>query len=319
MDLLLILTYAAICVAAFKLFRIPLNKWTVPTAVLGGLVLVGALLLTMNYNHPYSETFRQYYVTTPIVPQVRGRVIEVPVKQNELVKQGDVLFKIDPAPFEDKVAAIEARLDAATKDFERAKELFAKQSASERAVDQARADVDDLTAKLEQAKFDLEQTVVTAPGEGYVTQLALRPGVMALPFSANPVMSFVHADANVFVGWFRQEYLLRLTPGDEAEVILDGIPGSIFKAKVIQTMPVISEGQLQASSNFISYTSEQIPGRVAVIIDIVDPALDQFRDLLPGGVYGQAAIYTHHFHHVGVMRRVLLRMASWMNYVLPLH
>jgi multidrug resistance efflux pump len=75
----------------------------------------------MNYNHPYSETFRQYYVTTPIVPQVRGRVIEVPVKQNELVKQGDVLLKTDPAPFEDKVSAIEARLDAATKDFERAK------------------------------------------------------------------------------------------------------------------------------------------------------------------------------------------------------
>lgn len=52
MDLLLIITYAAICIAIFKIFRLPLNKWTVPTAVLGGVVLIGGLILTMNYNHP---------------------------------------------------------------------------------------------------------------------------------------------------------------------------------------------------------------------------------------------------------------------------
>lgn len=46
MDLLLILTYTAICIAIFKIFRIPLNKWTVPTAVLGGVVLIGALIFT---------------------------------------------------------------------------------------------------------------------------------------------------------------------------------------------------------------------------------------------------------------------------------
>ncbi|MCV5927091.1 hypothetical protein OFO11_34885, partial [Escherichia coli] len=48
MDLLLILTYAALCIAIFKIFNIPLNKWTVPTAVLGGVVLVGTLVLLMN-------------------------------------------------------------------------------------------------------------------------------------------------------------------------------------------------------------------------------------------------------------------------------
>lgn len=52
MDLLLILTYTALCVAVFKVFKIPLNKWTVPTAVLGGVILIGTLILLMNYNHP---------------------------------------------------------------------------------------------------------------------------------------------------------------------------------------------------------------------------------------------------------------------------
>src|SRR5690606_20477847 len=100
MDLLLILTYTAICVAIFKIFRIPLNKWTVPTAVLGGVVLIGSLIFLMNYNHPFSEISREYFVTTPIVSPVSGQVIEVPVKGNEMLEAGDVLFRIDPVPFE---------------------------------------------------------------------------------------------------------------------------------------------------------------------------------------------------------------------------
>ena len=105
MDLLLILTYAGVCIVIFKVFNIPLNKWSVPTAVLGGIVLIGALIFTMNYNHPYSEISRQYFVTTPIVPDVTGRVIEVPVLGNTKLKQGDVLFKVDPIPYENKCAS----------------------------------------------------------------------------------------------------------------------------------------------------------------------------------------------------------------------
>ncbi len=55
MELLLILIYAAICVAVFKIFRIPVNKWTLPTAVLGGIFMIGIILLVMNYNHPFSQ------------------------------------------------------------------------------------------------------------------------------------------------------------------------------------------------------------------------------------------------------------------------
>ncbi len=50
MKTLKILTYAAICVAIFKVFKIPLNKWTVPTAVLGGVMMLGTVLMLMNYN-----------------------------------------------------------------------------------------------------------------------------------------------------------------------------------------------------------------------------------------------------------------------------
>jgi len=85
-ELLLILTYAAICIAIFKAFNIPINKWTLPTAVLGGIFLIGFIMLVMNYNHPFTRSARIYFTTTPIIPDVKGRVVEVPVVANEPLK-----------------------------------------------------------------------------------------------------------------------------------------------------------------------------------------------------------------------------------------
>jgi multidrug resistance efflux pump len=56
-----------------------LDKWTVPTAVLGGIVIIGTMLLLMNYKHPYSEVARQSDTTAPIIAEVRGRAVDVPV------------------------------------------------------------------------------------------------------------------------------------------------------------------------------------------------------------------------------------------------
>ncbi|MDW2718314.1 hypothetical protein RYZ49_21180, partial [Klebsiella pasteurii] len=56
MDLLIILTYVAIAWSIFKIFKIPVNKWTVPTAALGGVFIVSALILLMNYNHPGNDS-----------------------------------------------------------------------------------------------------------------------------------------------------------------------------------------------------------------------------------------------------------------------
>jgi multidrug resistance efflux pump len=317
MDLLLILTYTALCVFIFKVFRIPINKWTVPTAVLGGIVLIGGLLLVMNYNHPYSEVVRQYYTTTPIIAEVRGRVIEVPIEQNVPLQTGDVLFKIDPKPFQDRVNGIEGELAAATKELTRAERLYAKSAGSERELDQARAKVDGLEAELADARFELAQTVVTAPSDGFVTQLTLKPGMMALPLATRPVMTFVHKQEGIFIGWFRQNSLMRLQKGDEAEVVLDALPGVILKAQVEFVFPGIGEGQLQPTAEFMRFAQQRMPGRLAVALRIADSDFDKRR--LPAGLYGQAAIYTEHFHHVAIMRKILLRMAGWMNYVFPLH
>jgi len=126
MDLLLILTYAGICIAIFKIFNIPLNKWTVPTAVLGGIVLIGTLLLLMNYNHPYSGNMRNVFRTVPIVPYVKGQVVAIEAKPNTPLKKGDVLFRIDPEPYQYAVDQKRAELAQAKNQFAQDKALLDK-------------------------------------------------------------------------------------------------------------------------------------------------------------------------------------------------
>jgi len=319
MDLLLILTYAAVCIVVFKVFKIPLNKWSVPTAVLGGVFLIGALILVMNYNHPYSEMSRQYFVTTPIVPNVTGQVIEVPVQGNEPLNTGDVLFRLDPKPFENKVKSLKARVMAAETEFERTEKLFKAKAGSKRDFDLATASLDDQKAQLAQAEYDLKQTTVRAPAKGYVTQVILRPGMRAASLPLRPVMVFVSGEGHYLVAWFRQNSLLRLEVGNEAEVAFDGIPGTVFSGEIELVLPALAEGQVQASGNLINPSAAPRPGRIPVYIKITDPRFEAYSAKVPGGSYAQAAVYSEHFHHVAIMRKILLRMSAWMNYLFPFH
>jgi len=319
MDILLILTYTAICVAIFKIFKIPLTKWTVPTAILGGIVLIGALLVIMNYNHPYSAISRQYFVTTPIVSSVTGRVINVPVIDNTTVKAGDILYQIDPVPFKNRVASLNAQLSLAEADLDRANQLLPKGAITVREHDLAVARVDQLKADQANAVYDLQQTTVRAPTDGYVTQVALRPGMISVSLPIRPVMIFIHKETTYYIGWFRQNSLLRLKVGDAAEATFDGIPGVIFSGKVKFVFPDLVEGQVVPSGTLISANPSQQPGRVPVVIEITDPNFNEFKDLLPGGAYGQTAIYTDHFHHFAIIRKILLRMSAWMSYIFPIH
>jgi len=61
------------------------------------------------------------------------------------------------------------------------------------------------------------------------------------------------------------------------------------------------------------------PGRIAVLINITDPRYETYAGQVPGGAYAQAAIYSQHFSHVAIMRKVLLRASAWMNYLFPIH
>jgi len=372
MEVMLLLTYTAICIFIFKVFKVPLNKWTVPTAALGGAVLIGSLVLVMNYNHPYSYMARELFVTTPIVPAVGGIVISVDVEPNQLVEKGTVLFRIDPRPYETVVrqkqallagsaegvreleaaaAAARARVVEVTANrdrtlgvFERYERGFASGTFSEidlenrrqlylsdeGALERAEADLDRaqiafeatidgenpdvarFQAELEQARYDLERTVVRAPTGGYVSQLLLRPGMMAVTLPLRPVMVFVHDEQAPLVAAFRQNSALRLRAGYEAEIVFPSIPGRVFRGVVAAVLPNIAEAQLQASGTLLGTESFQSVGRIPVLIDVLDD-LSEYE--LPTGSRAQVAVYSDHVHHIVIMRKILLRAASWKNYL----
>lgn len=318
MDLILVLTYTAICVVIFKIFKIPLNKWSVPTAVLGGIILIGTLIMLMNYNHPYSEITRQYFVSTPVVPSVRGKVISVDVEPNTPIKKGDLLFRIDAVPFQNKVDALNAQLVLAELDYKRAVQLRKKNIGKQRDVDITKSSVDNLTAQLSDAKYNLSRTEIRAQSDGYVTQMLVYPGLYVI--ALRPAMVFVQVDSFRYIAWYRQNSALRLKVGFEAEVAFDALPGKVFTGEVVNVSPVLAEGEVQASGRMISLgaTGRQ-PGRIPVEIKITDARFIALAKNVPGGAYAQSAIYSDSFTHVAIMRRVLLRMSSWMSYFFLFH
>ncbi len=321
MELLLILTYTSICIAIFKIFNIPLTKWTVPTAALGGVVIIAALFVIMNYNHPYSEVTREYFVSTSVLPSVRGKVVSVDVKPNTALHTGDLLFQIDPEPFQYKVDGLVAQLGSAELDLDRAILLMEKKVGKQRDVDITQKRVDDLASQLNDAEFKLAETSVRAFSEGYVTQVFVQPGQLVAPLQFKPAMVFVESETFRVIGWYRQNSLLRLKVGYEAEIAFDGLPGEVFAAEVVKVLPVMGEGEMQASGQLykINDVNNVQSGRVPVVLKITDPEFEQYADLVPGGAYGQSAIYSEHAHHVAVLRKILLRMASWLNYLFPFH
>src|SRR4029077_7554853 len=91
--------------------------WNITSQVIVAVIpIVGItmLILTLNVVAPSTSKLRIYKYTVPIVSQVKGRVLEVPIEEgNRLVHKGDVLFRIDPVPYQLEVNSLEAQLASA--------------------------------------------------------------------------------------------------------------------------------------------------------------------------------------------------------------
>lgn len=373
MDLLILMTYAAIAIAVFRIFKLPVNGFTIATVALGGVAILSLLLILMNYNHPYSHVARFYFHTTPVVPDVRGRVIEVAVGEAQQVEAGEVLFKIDPTPYQAAVDQAQARLaaakqiagelkvslaaaeeayhaalarrDAARDTYERDKDLVGSAAITEARMVQERqnylgaeadasrakaeversrleaessvngvhTDVAEAQAALAAAEFNLQQTVVRAPTNGAVLQVMLRPGMMAVPLPLKPVMVFQHDEDRFFVASFLQNSAQRIDEGAEVEAIFPAVPGRVFKGRVSLVGAVVAQGQLQPSGDLIVPDKIQGAGRINVMVEFNEGEFDGFQ--IPPGSSAQVAVDSDHVPQVAIMRRVLMRVKSWTNYL----
>ena len=149
-------------------------------------------------------------------------------------------------------------------------------------------------------------------------------GIIAIhdiPYEIAVKRNHPHQDVLHVAGWvslftllaaFRQNSALRLKAGYEAEIVYPSIPGRVFKGKVVSVLPNMAEGQLQTSGILIGTEAFQRIGRVPVVIEVLD---DMSEYNLSTGSRAQVAVYSDHFHHVAIMRKILLRMSSWQNYL----
>jgi multidrug resistance efflux pump len=408
MEVLLLAIYAFfVWLIFFKLKLLPWNMTAAVIVITLPIFALAATILLLNVYAPAATDVQVLKYVVQIVPRVSGRVIEVPVEPNRLVRKGEVLFKVDPRPFEYEVQRLEAQLAATTAGVGAQREdlraaqaqidvslnrvtslngsieatrarlklaelrlgqtqqlaaagagdqfeaqrwqseveqqradlgaLIPQLSAAEQEVTANRAkaaglreklnakvgddqaDVAQIRAQLQDAKWRLAETTVYAPTDGYVINLQLRPGSTVTQLPVMPVMTFVEQE-HVILALFGQNELHAVEPGNEAEIALSTYPGRIIKSKVDSIIWAQGQGQLPLTGMLPQTGPIPAPeGRFAVKL-VLDDHDERNKDLfLAAGARGTGAIYTSHLHMIHVIRKVILRVSSYLNWVIIKH
>ena len=178
------------------------------------------------------------------------------------------------------------------------------------------ADVATIRAQLKDAEWRLAEASVYAPTDGHVINLQLRPGSTVAQFPIQPVMSFVEQQ-HVILALFWQNELHKVEPGNEAELAMSTYPGRIIKAKVDSIIWAQGQGQLPLTGTLPQTGAAPAPeGRFAVKLVLDERESDLF---LAAGARGTGAIYTHHLEPIHLIRKVLLRVTSYLNWIIVKH
>jgi RND family efflux transporter MFP subunit len=309
MIVVLLNVYLLLLFILVKMKIVPFNLfWKISPLIVLLLLLVG-LFIPMNWGAPQGPAL-VVRNSVSIVPDVSGEVIEVPVSANVPLKAGDVLFRIDPVPFKASLDALEAQFKFQELRLQQMTQLQERQTGRAFDVEQRQAEVDQLKAQIEAARYNLEKTVVRAPADGYVTNLALRKGARA---GSAPVMAFIDTSETIVGIAINQIGARYLAPGQPVEVTFKFFPGQVYGGKVQSILQAVATGQTAVSGTAVTPQDVQVvPFVVRVILDNQDAARR-----LPAGATGDGAIFTEHVKAAHLIRKVLLRQVAIVNYVWP--
>lgn len=312
MIVFLTVIYIVILAVLVKLKVIKLNLWWKLSPLIWMVFLLIVLFIPMQFWAPSGSTLVAQH-SVPIVPNVSGEVLEVAVDQDQEVRQGDVLFTIDPTPYIAARDQIEAQLELAEVRLEQTKALRAQDAVSIYELDQYQAQVKQLRASLDNAEYNLEQTVVTAPADGFATNVALRPGARVAQFPVAPAMAFVENSERVVGAQILQGHLRYIEPDMDAEVTFKLFPGKVYNAKVNHVVKASATGQALPSGSMVA--PREINSTPFVIHLRIDD--DNLMNTLPAGAVGTVAIYSDKGEATHIIRKVMIRMDAFMNYIIP--
>jgi multidrug resistance efflux pump len=246
------------------------------------------------------------------------------------------------------LASAKANLERSSQDYERLKRIVAEDpgAVSQRRLDSAEASrkisvaqlaaaeaglkraIQDLgqegeensrilqaQAALDQARIDLDKTVITAPADGVVTDVRIDRGNFAA--AGAPQMTFI-GTGNVWVqADFTENNLGHVEPGDKVEILFDAIPGQVFSGKVreigfgvkIDSAPL---GGLPTINNDRQWLRDA--QRFPVLVEIAEMPAGEARRLLKIGSQASVIAYTGGHPILAFLGRLYIRAASILTY-----
>ncbi|MGS3449050.1 efflux RND transporter periplasmic adaptor subunit [Klebsiella electrica] len=216
------------------------------TLLVAALAIIAAWLVWNYYTQsPWTRDGKVRAEQVSITPQVSGSILQLNVRDNQLVKAGDVLFRIDDTPY--RIAALNAEAQLAKAKAEMAKAQAEQTKAASDArrrrhlspeaisaedlesvntalnsatttLAAAKAVVGVAQASLEHAQWQLDQTAVKSPVDGWVTNLTTRVGDYAS--AGHPVFALVDSNSFYVIGYFEETKLRHIRAGDPAQIVL---------------------------------------------------------------------------------------------------
>ena len=173
-----------------------------------------------------------------VAPRVSGMVTRIAVIDNQYVRAGDLLFELDPEPFEIAVSQAEANLKrarissrASEIEYERLQEIARQDAGAVSAKDLNRREasylqslsvIDVTSEQLRSARLNLGYTRVRASVDGYVSNINFQIGDQAV--ANTPILALVDSNSFWVFGYFRESEIGRIKLGDPARVTLMAYP-----------------------------------------------------------------------------------------------
>ncbi|WJF91294.1 HlyD family secretion protein [Paraburkholderia bonniea] len=204
-------------------------------------ILIGRALWVHYMNEPWTRDGRVRAEVISVAPDVSGEIVELPVRDNQFVKKGDLLMQIDPAHYQIAVAQAEAAVAARSAELQMRRDdarrradidsLVVSKEARENAshsASSAQAQYQQALAALEGAKLNLARTRVVSPVDGYVTNLSVYRGNYATAGVAK--LAIVDSHSFWVYGYFEETKLPHVKIGAKAEIRL--MSGGVLQGHV---------------------------------------------------------------------------------------
>lgn len=207
-------------------------------------VASGALMYSRYETKPWTRDAQVQANVVGIASRVEGPVVRVAVRDNQPVKKGDLLFEIDPATFQAAVENAQARLSQAEaavvqaqQDLARQDDLYKSKTNDLRdlqnaqdAFTSAQANAAAAKATLDLARLNLGYTQITAPVDGYVTNMNTSPGTYV--HVGEEITALVDASSFWIAAYFKETQLGHVKPGGKVTVRLMGHSSQPFEGRI---------------------------------------------------------------------------------------